>query len=73
MVETGEGFNKHIDALVAIFVSTGSEKVEGIVEIKVIMTVEMATDEIVDDILFDGMQILKFVHGTEFDDIETVG
>ena len=33
----------------------------------------VTTNEIVDQILFDGMQILKFMHGLKFDDVKTIG
>jgi hypothetical protein len=37
------------------------------------MAVKMASDEIVDFLLGNGMQVLEFMHGGKFHDVETVG
>lgn len=72
VIESCKRFDKHIDTLVSVLVSAGSEKVECIIEIKVVVTIEMTSYKVIDNILLDGMQILEFVHGLEFDDVEPV-
>ena len=47
--------------------------IECVVEIKVVVTVEMAADEFIDLCLAGGVQILELVDGLKLDDIETVG
>lgn len=73
MVETSQGFYKHVDTLVTVLVSTGREEVESVFRIKVVVSVEMSSNEIMDFLFRLLMQILKFVHGRELGDIETVG
>lgn len=73
IVESSEGFNKHIDAFIPVLVSTSGEEVKGIIEIEIIMTIKMTSNKFVDDILLDSVQILEFMHRLEFDDIQTIG
>lgn len=72
VIKSCKGFDKHIDTLVPVLVSTCSEKVECIIEIKVVVAIEMTSYKVIDDIFLDGMQILEFVHGLEFDDVEPI-
>ena len=72
VIESCKRFDKHIDTLVPILVSTGSEKVECIIEIKVVVAIKMTSYKVIDDILLDGMQILEFVHSLEFDDVKPI-
>ena len=58
--------------LVSVLVSTSGEEVERIVEIKVVMTVEMTSDEIVDLLFRNLMKILEFVHRRELDHVQSV-
>lgn len=46
--------------------------VKGIVKIEVVMSVEVATDELVDLCFAGGVEVLEFVHSLELDDVETV-
>ena len=46
--------------------------IECVVEIKVVVTVEMAADEFIDLCLAGGVQILELVDGLKLDDIETI-
>lgn len=70
---TSKRLDEHIHTLVPVLVSSGSEQVDGVLEVKVIMTVEVTPDEIVDLLLGLDVQVLEFVHRGEFDDVETVG
>lgn len=55
MVETGKGFDEHIDAFITIFIASCGEKVEGIVLVKIVVAIEMAADKVVDLLLVDLM------------------
>ena len=70
---TSKRFNKHINTLVPKLVSTGSEEVKSVVQIEIVMTVEMSSDEIINLFLGLNVEILEFVHCCEFLDIQTVG
>ena len=72
VVQAGERLDKHVDALVAVFVAAGGEEVEGVVEIEVVVAVEVAAREIVDLFLGLGVQVLELVHGRELDHVEAV-
>ena len=73
MVETSQGFDKHVDTFVSVFISACCEEVECVVRREVIVTIEMPSHEIVDFLFRLLMQILELVHGRKFLDIETVG
>ena len=36
------------------------------------MSIEMSTDEFIDLCLCGGVEVLEFMHGLEFDDIQTI-
>lgn len=93
MIEPGERFDEHVDALVAVLVSgqgrfsiaaqiqnshaasdspSGSEHVQGVVEIEVVVAVEVTPDKVVDLLLREGVHVLEFVHGAELDDVQAV-
>lgn len=73
MVETCERLNEHVDTLISVLVSTGSEEVEGVVRLEVVVAVEVASNKVMDLFLGLLMKILEFVDGRELGDIETVG
>ncbi len=60
---TGQTLKEHIHTLVPEFVSTGGKDVDGVLEIKVVMTVEVTSDEIVDLCLGQCVEVLELVHG----------
>jgi hypothetical protein len=70
---TSKRLDKHINTFVPKLVSTSSEQVKSVVEIEIVMTVEMSSDEIIDLLLGLDVEVLEFVHGSELLDIETVG
>lgn len=70
---TGKRFNKHINTFVPKLVSTGSEEVQSVVQVEVVMTIEMTSDEIINLFLSLNVEILEFVHCCEFLDVQTVG
>lgn len=47
--------------------------IECVVQVKVVVTVEMAANKFIDFRLARGVQILELVDGLELDDVETVG
>lgn len=73
MVETCQRLDEHICTLISVFVTTGSEEVQGVVGIEVVVSIEMPTHEIMDLLLGLLVQILELVHGREFGDVEAVG
>jgi hypothetical protein len=70
---TRQRFNEHVNTLVPEFVSTGGEHVDGVFQVKVVVAVEVTTDEFVDLLLRHCVQVLEFVHGRELFHVETVG
>ena len=48
VVETGKRFNEHVDSFVGKLVATGRKHVQRLVQIKVVVAVEMASNEVVD-------------------------
>ena len=70
---TSQTLEEHVNTLVPVLVSSSSEHVNGILHIKVIMTVKVTLDKLVDLGLGQGVEVLKLVHGLEFDHVETVG
>lgn len=47
--------------------------IKRIIEIKVVVSIEVSTDEVVDLGLSDGVQVLEFVHSTELNYVQAVG
>lgn len=70
---TRERLYEHVHSLVAVLVTTGGEEVERVVEVKVVVAVEMASDEVIDLLLRDSVEVLELVHGRELGHVETVG
>lgn len=68
-----EGLNKHVQTLVAVFVSSSGEKVKGVLQIEIVVSVKMTSYKVVNAILGHGVQILELVHCRELDDVESVG
>lgn len=48
MVETGQRFDVHVDSLIAVFVSSSSEEIECVLRVKVILSIEVASNKVVD-------------------------
>lgn len=70
---TCKRLDKHVDTFVPELVSTSSEQVECVFKVKVVMTVEVTSDKIVDLLLGLDVQVLELVHGRKLLDVETVG
>lgn len=73
VVQASQRLNEHVYTLIAVFVATGGEEVESLVGIKVVVTIEVTSHEIIDPLLADLMQVLELVSGGELLDIQTVG
>ena len=73
VVESCECFDEEVHALVAVFVATGDEEVEGFFEVEIVGGEEVAGDELVDDFLVVLVEVLEFVDGGEFLDVQAVG
>ena len=72
MVEPSQSFNEDIRPFVPEFVSSGSEEVERLVEVKVKMPVEMSSDKLVDFVLRNGVKVLELVESRKLFDIESI-
>ena len=70
---TLEGLDEHVQTLVTVLITTSGEEVKSVLKIKVVMTIKMTPDKVVNALLGDGMQVLELVHGRELDDVQTVG
>jgi hypothetical protein len=70
---TSKRLDKHINTFIPKLVSTSSEQVERVVEIEIVMTIEMTSDEIVNLLLGLDVEVLELVHGSKLLDVETVG
>jgi len=73
VVQPCERLDEHVDALVAIFVAASGEEVQGVGRIEVIMTVEVAADEVVYLLLGLLVKVLEFMGSCEFGDVHAVG
>lgn len=72
MVESGERLYEEIRAFVGELVSAGDEEVKRLVQFEVEMAVEVTSNEIVDFLLGDRVEILKLVNGGELLDSESI-
>lgn len=46
--------------------------VKSVVQVKIVMSIEVTSNKIIDLCLGRGVQVLEFVHSLEFDDVETI-
>ena len=65
MVEASKRFDEHVDTFIPVFVTTGSEEVEGLVRVKVVVSIEVASNKVVDTLLVLLMEILELVSSGE--------
>lgn len=63
--------NKMLD-LIVVLVSAGGEEVDGVVEVEVVVTEEVATDELVDGGLVLGVQALELVGHVELLQLQSI-
>lgn len=70
---TGKRFDKHIDTLIPILIPPCGKHVQGIVQIEIVITIEMAPNELIDLGLGGGVHILEFMHSLKLDDIQAIG
>jgi len=70
---TGQTLEEHVDTLVPVLVPSGGEHVDRVLEVKVVVSVKVTSDELVDLGLGEGVQVLELVHRLELDNVETVG
>jgi hypothetical protein len=72
VIETSERFDEQIGAFVRKLVSSGDEEVKCFVQVKVVMTVKVTSDEFVDFVFGDRVQVLEFVQCTELFHVQPV-
>ena len=73
VVQASQRLDKHIHTLIPVLVTSGSEEVQRLVRIEVIVPIEMTADKVVDALLVGLVQVLELVSCAELLDIETVG
>ena len=73
VVKTGKRLNEHIHTLIPELVATGSEEVEGVFWLEIVMAIKVTADKVVDLFLGLLMEVLELMHGRELGDVETVG
>ena len=69
---TSQRLDEHVDTLVPELVSASREQVDGVLEVKVVVSVEVSADEVVDLFLGLDVQVLELVHRRELLDVKTV-
>lgn len=69
---TLEGLDEHVQTLVTVLITTSGEEVKSVLKIKIVMTIKVTTDKVVNALLGNGMQVLELVHGRELDNVQTV-
>ena len=72
VIQSRQRLDEHVHAFIPVLVATGCEEIERVLRIKVIVTVEMTADEIMDLLFGLLVQVLEFVHGGEFLDVESI-
>lgn len=65
MIEASERFDKQISTLVVELIATSNEKVERLVEVKVVVTVKVPSNKAMNLFLCSSMQVLELVKGAE--------
>lgn len=73
VIESCQGLDEHVDTFIPVLVSASSEDVERVVGLKVVVTVEMTSNEVVDLLLGLLMKVLELVNGRKLGDVEAVG
>lgn len=72
MVQSRQGFDEHVHALVSIFVSPGGEEIESVLRVKVDVAVKMAADEIVNFLFRLLVEVLEFVNRRKLRNVQSV-
>jgi hypothetical protein len=73
VVQSCQRLDKHVNTLIPELVTTSSEKIQCVIDIKVVVAIEMSADKVVNLLLCLLVQVLEFVHSRELCDVETVG
>ena len=73
VVQTRQGLDEHVNALVTVLVTSCGEKVQSLVGIEVIVAIEVTADKVIDPLLVGLMQVLELVRGRKLLDVETIG
>lgn len=73
VIQSSQGLNEHVHTLIPEFVPAGSEEVECIVRLEIIVPVEMTAHKIVNLLFGLLVKILEFVNRRKLGDVEAVG
>lgn len=72
VVQPGQRLDEHVDTLISEFVTTGCEDIDGVIRVKVVVAIKVTSNEIVDLLLGNLMQVLEFVDRRELCDVQAV-
>lgn len=73
VVQASQRLNEHIHTLISVLVTSSSEEVESLVRVKIVVSIEVAADKIVDALLVGLVKVLELVGSAEFLHVQTVG
>lgn len=66
MVESGKSFNENICPFVSKLISSSNKEIESFVQVEIKMTIKVTSNEFIDLVFGNCMQILEFMKGWEF-------
>ncbi|KAH3662104.1 hypothetical protein OGAPHI_006285 [Ogataea philodendri] len=72
VVQPGKGFDEKVNTFVSVLISSRNEKIKGVFQLEIELSVEMATNKLVDFLLLLGMQVLELVNSLELDHVQSV-
>lgn len=72
VVEASKGLDEHVDTFIPVLVTTSGEEVESLVGIKVVVSVEVASNKVVDALLVLLVEVLELMGGRKLLDVQTV-
>ena len=73
MIEASERLNEHVNAFIAVFITTGGEEVECFLRVEIVVSVEVAANEVGNALFIRLVQVLELMSGAEFLHIQPVG
>jgi hypothetical protein len=73
VVQSCERLDEHIHTLISELIASSGEEIQGVVGIKVVVAIEVASDKVVNLLLGLLMQILELVDRGEFRHVQAVG
>jgi len=72
VVQASKRLDKHVDTFIPVLVTTSGEEVESLIRVKVVVSVEVASNKVVDALLVLLVEILELVSGRKLLDVQTI-